>query len=165
MEDLDDSDKETNPNGHNVDLIDVAPMELVEFSGGETNPNVDNFDLIGSTVDVIDVAPTELVEFSGEETNPNVENLDLIDVAPMERVTFKVGELFSSYEDLEAKLKSYSAENFTEFWKRDARTVATASKRVARPISNALKYYEITFCCIHGGKTFKARGNGIRSTR
>ena len=78
---------------------------------------------------------------------------------------FTVGELFHSYEEFETKLKCYSSKTFTEFWKRDARTVATARRRLNRTINYNLQYYELTLCCIHGGKSFKPRGKGIRNTR
>ena len=82
---------------------------------------------------------------------------------------FTVGELilFHSYEEFETKLKCYISKTFTEFWKRDTRTVATARRRLNRTINDNLQYnyYELTLCCIHGGKSFKPRGKGIRNTR
>ena len=79
-------------------------------------------------------------------------------------VTFSVGELFDSYSKLEEKLTAYKLDNCCEFWKRDARTVEAARKRLVRPIKPELRYYEVKFCCIHGGQAFKAKGKGMRST-
>lgn len=79
-------------------------------------------------------------------------------------VEFSVGELFDSYEKLEAKVKHYSKCKFMEFWKRDARTIAAASKRLGRQMKPDLKYYELKLCCIHGGQKFRARGKGVRNT-
>ncbi len=81
-----------------------------------------------------------------------------------EEVTFTVGELFESFDVLEKKLDEYKQKNFVEFWKRDSRTIAAAKKRVDRPLKSQLKYYEVKFCCIHGGLSFKPKGKGIRNT-
>ena len=79
-------------------------------------------------------------------------------------VPFTVGELFRSFTDLEEKIKSYKERVFCELWKRGARTIAAARKRVGRPMNGELKYYELKYCCIHGGQPFKAKGKGIRTT-
>ena len=80
-------------------------------------------------------------------------------------VTFRVGDLFSTYEELEKKLQLYKATNYVEFWKRDARTIAAARPRMPdRPMKADLQYYEIKYSCIHGGRPFKQKGSGIRKT-
>ena len=78
--------------------------------------------------------------------------------------SFVMGELFQTYDDLEKKLERYERQTFTEFWKRDTRTVESAKKSMDRQLKKELKYYEVKFCCIHGGKSFKPKGKGIRST-
>ena len=80
------------------------------------------------------------------------------------RISFSLGEEFESYEELEKKLNEYKAENYVEFWKRDARTVECAKRRLNKPLKQELRYYEIKFCCIHGGQTFKTKGKGVRVT-
>ena len=78
---------------------------------------------------------------------------------------FIVGESFKTFEELEAKIAQYKKENFVKLWKRDCRTIAAAHKRgIDRPLNPSLKYYDIKYCCIHGGQTFKPRGAGKRST-
>ena len=79
-------------------------------------------------------------------------------------VSFSVGDIFPAFEQLEAKIKSYEEQNYVKFWKRDCRTIEAARKRVNRSLSDNIKYYEVTYCCIHGGKKFKARGEGKRSS-
>lgn len=79
-------------------------------------------------------------------------------------VTFSVGELFQTYKLLERKLDEYKKKNYVELWKRDARTIEAARKRIDRPLKADLKYYEVKFCCIHGGQSFKPKGKGMRST-
>ena len=78
---------------------------------------------------------------------------------------FTVGETFSSFIELEKKVKLYEEKNFMKFWKREARTIAAARKRVARPLNEKdLKYYQLKYCCIHGGQQFRSRGTGSRSS-
>ena len=88
-----------------------------------------------------------------------------VEVGTEDSTEFSVGELFHSYKEFETKLKCYSSRTFTEFWRRDTRTIATARKRLNRTLNDNLQYYELTLCCIHGGKSFKPRGKGIRNTR
>ena len=79
-------------------------------------------------------------------------------------LSFYVGQQFSKFEDLEQHLKVYEQQQFVKFWRRDSRTIEAAQKRVNKPIRDQLKYYEITYNCIHGGKKFKTRGEGKRCT-
>lgn len=79
-------------------------------------------------------------------------------------VSFAVGDSFQSFEEVEARIKRYKELNFVEFWKRDSRTVEAASKRLNRPLLPRLKYYELKYCCIHGGQHFKPKGKGLRIT-
>ena len=37
-------------------------------------------------------------------------------------VFFRVGDMFSSFDELDLKLKRFERTNFMQFWKRDART-------------------------------------------
>ena len=81
-----------------------------------------------------------------------------------EAVSFHVGQQFSKFEDLEQHLKLYEEQQFVKFWRRDSRTIEAAQKRLNRSFRDQLKYYELTYSCIHGGKKFKARGEGKRCT-
>ena len=81
-----------------------------------------------------------------------------------DRPSFAVGDLFSTFNELEAKVKAYECENFVKFWKRDARTIEAAKKRLNKFLKPELKYYELKYCCIHGGQGFKVKGKGSRST-
>ena len=38
-------------------------------------------------------------------------------------LSFSVGDSFSTFEDLENKVKEYESTHFVQFWKRDARTI------------------------------------------
>ena len=79
-------------------------------------------------------------------------------------VSFTVGDQFMSFDSQQSRIKMYELVNFTQFWKRDARTIEAAKKRLDRSLNPALKYYEIKFCCIHGGQIFKPSGKGVRNT-
>lgn len=79
-------------------------------------------------------------------------------------VTFTVGEIFGTFEELQAKINEYEKANFVQLWKREARTIESAKNRVDRHMKPELKYYQLKFCCIHGGKKFKPGGKGIRET-
>ena len=81
-----------------------------------------------------------------------------------ERISFCIGERFKSYQQLEIQTQQYEQQHFVKLWKRDCRTIQTAQRCVNRALSEHIKYYEVTFCCIHGGKKFKARGEGKRSS-
>ena len=80
------------------------------------------------------------------------------------QLSFGVGDLFSTFDELETKVKAYERAHFVQFWKRDARTIEAAKKRLNKFLKPELKYYEVKYCCIHGGQAFKAKGKGSRST-
>ena len=80
-------------------------------------------------------------------------------------INFKIGDKFSSLEEFELKVECYKKEAFIELWRRDSRTITAARKRgIERPLKTDLKYYELKYCCIHGGRSFKPRGKGSRCT-
>lgn len=99
-------------------------------------------------------------EYCSEFECPEVSN----EIELPHTTSFKVGDSFKSFEEVESKLKEYEKVNCVQYWKRDARTVEAAQKRINRPLSQCMKYYEVTFCCIHGGKKFTSKGEGKRSS-
>lgn len=78
---------------------------------------------------------------------------------------FKVGLRFTTYEELSEKINEYEKANMVKLWKRDSRTVESVKKRLDRPLCPNIKFYNITYSCIHGGRKFKARGEGKRATQ
>ena len=80
------------------------------------------------------------------------------------RVSFRDGEKFKSFKELESELKRFEMATSTKLWIRDSRTVENARSRTTRHLSDILKYYQVSFRCIHGGRKFKARGEGKRFT-
>lgn len=82
-------------------------------------------------------------------------------------VTFRVGDRFTSFTELEAKIEAYSQAHFVQLWRRDARTIEAAKKRVgkiANNMSEALKYQSVKYCCIHGGKKFTTQASARASS-
>ena len=62
-----------------------------------------------------------------------------------------VGDLFNSYEELEAKITSYQKDNFVQLARRDSRTLDLARKRVPKHVkraNSALVYYSIHNACV-----------------
>ena len=92
-----------------------------------------------------------------------VYSTDVMSTAPSS-ATFAIGDRFKTFEELESKLKSYEVATSTKFWIRDSRTIEAARKRTNRALSDSLKYYQVSFRCIHGGRKFRARGEGKCST-
>ena len=60
-------------------------------------------------------------------------------------------------------MQAFKAKKCIEFW-RDARTIEAVQNRLNRTINPSLKYYELKYCCIHGGRVFKPKGKGVRHT-
>ena len=86
----------------------------------------------------------------------------VIAVCTME--VLRAGDSFRTFNELEIKIQDFKRTFGIQLYKRDARTVDAAKKRVNRPLSAAYKYYEVRYCCISGGTAFKIRGRGIRET-
>ncbi|XP_011641012.1 uncharacterized protein LOC105429609 isoform X1 [Pogonomyrmex barbatus] len=80
-------------------------------------------------------------------------------------VSFRLGEMFDSYEELEQKLDRVSKHTLVHYWRRDSRTVSGAHMKTARHISERLKYYSVKYACIYGGQKFLPRGAGRRQSQ
>ena len=66
-------------------------------------------------------------------------------------VTFSIGERFSSYKDLEEKIRRFEESNYCQLWKRDSRTVTAARKRLTRHLADEIKYDERSCYCAGTG--------------
>jgi len=70
---------------------------------------------------------------------------------------------FASYDELRSFVSDYQTDNKIQLYVRDSRTIAAAQKRLPkRQLNASLQYYQITYCCIHGGRQYKSHGSGIR---
>lgn len=88
-----------------------------------------------------------------------------VSISEDEDVSFHLGEMFDSYEELEQKLEKFSKRSLVHYWRRDSRTVSGAHMKTARPISERLKYYSVKYACIYGGQKFLPRGAGRRQSQ
>ena len=62
------------------------------------------------------------------------------------------------------KIAKYEEAKSCKFYIRDSRTIDGAKGRVKKSLNCDLEYYELSLCCIHGGKKFKPRGHGQRAS-
>ena len=85
-----------------------------------------------------------------------------------ESFRFCLGESFSTYYDLQAKVKTYERLAAVQLTHRDSRTLegmkSCASNRV-KTANPQLVYYNIYFSCVFGGKKYKNKGSGQRGTQ
>ena len=66
-----------------------------------------------------------------------------------------VGDSFSSFSELENKVKTYQTENSVEIWKTDTKIIATAKRRMPNCNFNSdIEYTEIwySYLGLHGGR-------------
>ena len=86
------------------------------------------------------------------------------DVVSLAGPTFKVGDSFRTFEDIEKNVRAFENFHYVKFWKREARTVEAAKKRVNRYLNPSMKYYQLKYTCIHGGQAFRPKGKGQKIT-
>ena len=82
-----------------------------------------------------------------------------------ESVSFAIGERFSSYEELKAKITAYENARSTQLCHSDSRTLEAARKRVPRKVERAKKdlvYYQINLSCVFGGRGYRCKSSGTR---
>ncbi|KAI8782544.1 pyrimidine-specific ribonucleoside hydrolase RihA isoform X2 [Biomphalaria glabrata] len=74
-----------------------------------------------------------------------------------------VDDEFSSYDEVEHKIQELQDKEKFKLWKRDSRTIAAAIKRMPKRIfSPDVKYNELLYCCVYGGREKK---DELRSMR
>uniref|UniRef100_A0A1X7USG1 ZSWIM3 N-terminal domain-containing protein n=1 Tax=Amphimedon queenslandica TaxID=400682 RepID=A0A1X7USG1_AMPQE len=77
--------------------------------------------------------------------------------------SFSVGDLFTSFDELQQSVEKYQKKGSLQFYIRDSRSMEAALKRnTKKQLKPDLKYAEITYCCIYGGKKYKATTKGKR---
>jgi zinc finger SWIM domain-containing protein 3 len=87
-------------------------------------------------------------------------------------VSFEKNEKFSSLSELESKIIQYQKKNYVDLYKRDSRTIDSAIKKKSisadkvpsEEFKKKLKYYEIRYTCIHGGRKHNSVSTGKRKT-
>ncbi|KAH9525618.1 hypothetical protein Btru_001869 [Bulinus truncatus] len=74
-----------------------------------------------------------------------------------------VDDEFASYDEVEHKIQELQDKEKFKLWKRDSRTIAAAIKRMPKRIfSPDVKYNELLYCCVYGGREKK---DELRSMR
>lgn len=77
-----------------------------------------------------------------------------------------IGQTFEDYSVFESAIQRYQNTEYVQFWKRDSRTISAAQKKLSKKTLNPrLKYYEISYHCIQGGRQFKSTSTGKREQR
>ncbi|XP_064469882.1 zinc finger SWIM domain-containing protein 1-like [Ornithodoros turicata] len=75
------------------------------------------------------------------------------------------GDTFASFEDLDRAVQEWSRSNAQKFYIRDSRTINAASKKTKRYLNPALRFYQVVYSCIKGGRHFKSRLQGLRKRK
>ena len=66
---------------------------------------------------------------------------------------------------MQERVSSNEMEHFVKLWMRDLRSIRAAQQgRLKRKLSEEIRYYELTYACIHDGKKFKPREKRARQT-
>ncbi|XP_043533844.1 zinc finger SWIM domain-containing protein 1-like isoform X2 [Chiloscyllium plagiosum] len=87
-------------------------------------------------------------------------------MAMSQTVGFRVGAEFSSYSELHREFRRYQRDCAVQLWTRHSRTIEAQRRRAPkRPMNDALRFAEIDYACIHGGKLFRAKGTGKRTNQ
>ena len=84
------------------------------------------------------------------------------------KCSLHVGQKFCSVRELETAKKINEDRHFCELWKRDVRTLASATKRVPKRVVSAnpdIAYYSQKLSCKFGGKTVETREKRKRKTK
>ncbi|KAK1805685.1 hypothetical protein P4O66_019243, partial [Electrophorus voltai] len=68
----------------------------------------------------------------------------------------RVGDEFPTFEEAERAVYNLARAEGSAFWRRDSRTVRAASKRVKTPINPLLRFYQVTWACLKGGRKDRA---------
>ena len=73
-----------------------------------------------------------------------------------------------SFRIMRKKVDAYCRRNYVDLYRRDSRSLDAAVKQKrnsADKVKNRdLKFYELKYSCIHGGRNYKGRGKGIRDS-
>ena len=77
-----------------------------------------------------------------------------------------IGQKVENFQAFESAIDRYQNAESVHFYKRD-RSVEKAQVHISQvhyKLNERLKYYQVTFRCIHGCKNFKSRGTGVRES-
>ena len=73
------------------------------------------------------------------------------------------GKEFSSFEELSTNVKEWEGANFVTLYTRSSRSVEAARRRAPkRTYNQQLKFSEIDYACVHGGREYKSTSSQKR---
>lgn len=74
-------------------------------------------------------------------------------------VTFFVGEEFTSFTELHRRIQSFQLRNSVQLYIRSSRKIQAAQVRSTDNYNPELKFAEIYYACVRGGRKFQTRAN------
>ena len=73
------------------------------------------------------------------------------------------GQEFSSFEELSESVKKWEKKNFVTLYTRSSRTIEAARRRAPnRVFLDKLKFSELDYACVHGGREYKSKATQRR---
>lgn len=74
-----------------------------------------------------------------------------------------MGREFSSYEELSLCIKKWEEESYVTLYTRSSRGLEAARRRAPRrTFAEALKFSELDYACVHGGREYKSKSSQKR---
>jgi zinc finger SWIM domain-containing protein 3 len=127
---------------------EIAKHELMRHRIDNSSNTPQEYDV--STKEQVKAPSTKLKEC----TKNNVQDIqDLV-----------VGSEFTSFNEVQRAIDTFQKKNFVQFYKSDSlHGYRSYSKKCPkRKFNPDLRYSELDFRCVHGGKKFKSMSKGVR---
>ena len=78
-------------------------------------------------------------------------------------MALSVGKEFSSFEELSCSVKLWEKSNFVTLYTRSSRSIEACKKRAPkRTFNDTLKFAELDYACVHGGRQYKSKSTNKR---
>ena len=76
------------------------------------------------------------------------------------------GNEFSSFQALSSAIKQWEETSFVTLYTRSSRSVEASRKRAPkRKFNDELKFSELDYACVHGGREYKPKSTNIRKNQ
>ena len=76
-----------------------------------------------------------------------------------------IGQKFEDFAAFESAIMRYQNAENVQFYRRDSRSVEKAQLRLEKKLNPKIKYYEVKYHCINGGKKHISKATGAREVR
>ena len=74
-----------------------------------------------------------------------------------------IGQEFCSFEELSESVKKWEKTNFVTLYTRSSRSIEAARRRAPnRTFLDKLKFSELDYACVHGGREYKSKATQRR---